>query len=385
MTTVRIIFLYILIIFTVILCLFRLGNRPLEKWDEQTNAIVVSELINSSRVWDLTYHHEPFLEKPPLWYWVTTIISKILGMNSFSLRFISAISGLGIVIVIYLITMLLYSKTAALYSILIILSTGQLFINNAGGYFATHNFRSADLDALQLFFILLSYLFMIFSEYKNRKYLICFVICISLAYMTKGQMAFIGIITWIIYKIVVKQKFITSLADIFISFICSLGIIAPWYIAMINKYNQLFIYNHFVYHFISRISTPLEGHKENIFFYLIRLANPRVFLYLLPLICGIIFILIKKKYYDFKYFIPTFSVLSIFLIINITQTKLTWYLLGIYPFAAIILGGLFSDINIYLIKSRKLLYNINYSSIFNVLVLIYSFWGIINNFRFIVK
>jgi len=70
--------LFFLIIFALIL---DAQNRSIELWDEQTNIEVVRETLQSNASY-LNYEGKPFLEKPPLWYFLTGILVSILGQET---------------------------------------------------------------------------------------------------------------------------------------------------------------------------------------------------------------------------------------------------------------------------------------------------------------
>lgn len=206
--------LILTIILAGVLCFFKLADHQVQQWDEQTNIDVVDETLRFpppdkgelEGVFDskliLHYNGKPFFEKPPLWYWGSMAIIKIhqavipaspesdgqylalsdspiyrdsagRGQNDnvFSYRFISALSGAGLTFLIYLLGKKFWGHWAGIVSSLSLLSIGHFFINNVSGYFSTHNFRSADLDALQLLFMMLSFWFFVKATPLNPPFL----------------------------------------------------------------------------------------------------------------------------------------------------------------------------------------------------------------------
>ena len=71
-----------------------------ERWDEQTNIEVVKDTIQGQSIF-LKLNDENFFEKPPLFYYLSIIISPITGIEN-SGRFVSVISALGIVFLLFI-------------------------------------------------------------------------------------------------------------------------------------------------------------------------------------------------------------------------------------------------------------------------------------------
>jgi 4-amino-4-deoxy-L-arabinose transferase-like glycosyltransferase len=368
----------LLIIIYIFVGYLNLGKRPLERWDEQTNSHVVRELIASDNPFILYLNRKPFFEKPPLWYWLTYLNVKIMGFSAYSLRFVSVISGLGILIVIYFTCLRFYSQKAATLASLVYLSTGQLFNNNPAGFFATHNLRSADLDGLQLLFNILSFTGFLLAESFNRKYLIIAAIFCGLGFMTKGAFSLLIIPIWLVYLI--KNGKEIRLKELLCNIIFPLLIlIIPWYMYMTVNFGDAFIREHFIYHMIGRTVQPIEGHYGNIFFYIVRLINPQVYLFTIPLIIILYYALMTRKLREFKYYLPAAILVAEFISINLIGTKLTWYLLGMYPVAAVFLGAVIGDNAAFPMLKGKAFGRINYGTLLYLTSIAVSICGILYN------
>ena len=353
-------FLFLISVFlcAVFMCFYSLGRNQPERWDEQTNAGVVSELTRTSAPWILTYNRHPFFEKPPLWYWITATITKLFGFSNFNLRVTSALSGFILIMLVYFLSSAMFSPAAGIISALILLSTGQLFILNAGGYFSTHNFRSADPDALYILFITLSYAFFYFAVQGKQGALIAASVTAALGFLVKGPLILIPFIIYIFYFLINGNKIQNLPRTVFLSLIIFLIIISPWYLTMISIFKHDFINQHLFYHVFRRITEPLEGHNGGWIFYLYLLTNHQVFPYSLQLLAGMIFIISFRNFRQKQeYLFPLLMITVILSTVFVMKTRLSWYVLGIYPFAALLLGGLITEILKYLFnkgKKRKL-------------------------------
>lgn len=79
-----------------------IGQRPLVDWDEATYAQVAHESLRTHRVFDLTWNGAPYVKKPPLLFWMVTGSFRLLGESEFSARLPSVLTGIGTLVLMYL-------------------------------------------------------------------------------------------------------------------------------------------------------------------------------------------------------------------------------------------------------------------------------------------
>src|SRR3989344_3740055 len=109
----------------------------------------------------------------PLWFYLTDIFFKILGVTMFSTRFLSFFYGTLSILVIYLIASKIFSRKIALISSFLI----------SISYF-TIRYTLAEMDISAIFFLLMAIYFFIDSSEKNKfPYLAA--ICIGIASLIK--------------------------------------------------------------------------------------------------------------------------------------------------------------------------------------------------------
>ena len=93
-----------------------LARVPLFQPIEGLNSNIAQSMIESGD-WCVPRHNGcVYVDKPPLFYWVTTIGLQIFGDTEFGARFGLALVGLGEVLLIYFLGRLLYGQTAGLLS-----------------------------------------------------------------------------------------------------------------------------------------------------------------------------------------------------------------------------------------------------------------------------
>ena len=77
----------IIMILCFILLFAGMWSYPLIDVDETRYAVMSRDLIGSGN-WNLLFvNGVPFIEKPPLYFWLTAISIKLFGFNEFAVRF----------------------------------------------------------------------------------------------------------------------------------------------------------------------------------------------------------------------------------------------------------------------------------------------------------
>lgn len=383
--------LTLIFLLTGFLVFYKLGEAEFVRWDEYTNYQVVDDTINSNNPLILKYDDASnglFFEKPPLWYWLAIGLVKIFGINSFVLRSISALSGFLFIIFLFLIGRKGSSYWGGVTTVLVILGSSHILFSPAH-IFSTHNFRSADLDAMQLLFIILVMLVLTIHEnssegvQKKRNLIPLASIFTAIAFLVKGPFALFPFLLWGLYRVInifrsgnkielIKKTNVENIYYLLVFLI----IIVPWHLFMYQKFGGLFVNEYFEYHLIRRVVSPLEGHSANNFMHIIQLLDIKLFfsgiLYFFSV--GYLFIRYKLEVlYNFKIFFPLVGSIVSLLIISLIKTQLAWYIFYFYPFAALLMGQTFivlcKDVNNYIdVKSGVLWLIFNTILLFSLLM-----------------
>ena len=83
-----------------------LGSVHLFDWDEINFAESSREMLVSKNFFQVQINYEPFMEKPPLFFWLQSFSMFVFGVTEFAARFPNAIFG---VLTLY---MILFSRIA---------------------------------------------------------------------------------------------------------------------------------------------------------------------------------------------------------------------------------------------------------------------------------
>jgi len=355
-TKFKVLILVGLTLLSSFLLLFKLHEQPLQRWDEQTNLDVISHSAAVDDWWNLRLNNGYFWEKPPLYYYAGIAaykFSQVLNLDPvLTLRLLTIVPALILVLLIYLFCRHKYGQKAALLGVGVLLSAPALWLMNPQGIFASHNLRSLDSDTLQLLMIVSGYI--LYDALSNRAHdqqyrsrnklerrLMLLLIGISvvsgLGFMFKGLFGLLPIIIVIagfVVKFLRRQESVKQLtAKLAYLLLPAALIILPWHVYMLVHFGGDFFNSYFGYHQLARGFSTLEGHSEPLLFYVQILLTPLFSGSLIPLLICLVgqFLLTRKLTIN----LPLVLIGLLMLGLAVMQTKLSWYSLYLYPFIAL--------------------------------------------------
>jgi 4-amino-4-deoxy-L-arabinose transferase-like glycosyltransferase len=136
----------VLALFAAILAFWELGADSLTG-DEAQYALVVQNIKQSGNWIYLTpYPPTPYLQKPPLYFWLTALSYDLLGRDEFAYRAWSAATGVGAVVLTCILGGLLFTPEIGGWA-------GLLLLMNRS-FLLVHGARSGTFDALLTFLVL---------------------------------------------------------------------------------------------------------------------------------------------------------------------------------------------------------------------------------------
>ncbi|NOZ22553.1 MAG: glycosyltransferase family 39 protein [Planctomycetes bacterium] len=211
-----------------------LGAQGLHDPDETRYAEIAREMLESGNFIVPHLNYVPYLDKPPLLYWATSLALKVFGLNEFAARVVPALSGLLCVIAVYLFGCAMVGERAA-FRAAIVLSTSAFF-------FALS--RTLLTDMMLTLFVTLAIGFLYLSWERGRRWLVPAYIAMALGALTKGPEAVLlpaipaGIL-------VIKTKGIRGLTSLLSGWaiLAFLAVWLPWHVAI--YYVRPEFYTHF--------------------------------------------------------------------------------------------------------------------------------------------
>lgn len=338
-TYIKAVILFGILCTTILRCFHISWNAPPHRWDEQTNIQVISELQNSKNPIFLTYNHKPFFEKPPIWYVLIATISKATRISPLvAARLFSASSGFILILLSCTLAFRWWGFYAGVITWSVLISTDHLFVTNPYSIFSTHTVRSADSD---IFFILLLLIVSVLcvSKYISRGLNIAIGMITGVAILTKGPLAIVPLIAaTIIPHLWRTQK---QNQTIWLAWVSAGLLTILWLSIMIIAFGFPFVYEYIGYHIFLRAVTPLETHNGPLLFYIQLLFLKPIFMFFeVYLISLLVYVRSKKIWADTRIMHVCVSSILLIIIPSMIQTKLAWYILPFYPYAALTIAGI---------------------------------------------
>lgn len=324
----------ILIVFSF-LFFARLGRDLFLDWDECIYIQWAKEMFQSRKFLTNHWMGKIAFEKPPFNSWLLQI-PFFFGINEFTARIPSVVSGILLFVVIYIFCVKFFSKQIAVFSVLF-LAISQIF----SAYIVKLN-----TDLPYMLFIFCAFITWVFSEKKSwYGYISGFFF--GIAVLTKGLsvLPFMGALFFAIFADYKKQR-LFDYSKLLLAFFI---VILPWHIYNYMVFGKQFIQQYFWEQFILRAVKPIEFHFEGRLFYAKLLyANYFPWIFLFSVIPFVVFPYLRRIFNKHfllinlqknKLFISIvlLIIIPLFSITN-AKTRIAWYILPVLPFFAIYLA-----------------------------------------------
>lgn len=326
--------LVLLVVFASLFYLINLGERPLEDYDEATYASVLRSSFERSDFLSFEYFDRDWFEKPPLYFWLAAASVKVSGFNEFALRFPSAVSGVLSIVFAYLILFeLTRDKPSAFFG-------GTVLALTPFFTAATRNMR---MDTPVTACILAALYFYILG-FKKQKYLLGTSISIGIGILFKSIIGLLAVPIILIWSVATRRRNWIKNKFFWLGNLIGIFLAVPWHIYESLKFGQVFWRDYLGYHVLGRFNENILGSKITVGYYLYSLWKLSQPILPLILICAVllpIFLKNRKKLDDMPHHLAAglISILFIFILFSLSQTKLITYYTPLYPFVALA-GGL---------------------------------------------
>ena len=171
-----------------------IAARPLEAFDDASYADIAKNVIKTGEWFNLYWlNGSPFLEKPPLQFWITALLFKLFGISELSARLFPVFCGIGTLLTVMLLARRFFSWSASCIAGLALLSFPAFY------EYSTR----AMLDMPVTFLITLSILFFHKALHGRRYLFIFYGITLGLAVLVKsivGLVPFIASAVFLLLK-----------------------------------------------------------------------------------------------------------------------------------------------------------------------------------------
>jgi len=325
--------------FCAFLFFYGLGQFGLIGADEPRYAQVAREMLGRRDWITPVLGGQPWLEKPPLYYWQAMVAYSLFGVSDWAARVPSALDATFMVVAIYLF-LRRFRRGIALDAALITASCAGVI-----GYA-----RAASMDmALASAFTVGMLAWWAWRETAKRTYLVLFYFFMALGMLAKGPVApFLAAVVILFYAAVTRElRYAVKtlwLPGMFI--FCAIGL--PWYVA-VQMRNAQFFREFILEHNLARFSTNLYHHIEPFWYY-----APVVILALIPwtVFVAVAFVQSLRTWWkernsaavdaaDLNFQFSIFAccwLIAPILFFSLSQSKLPGYILPAIPAGALLLG-----------------------------------------------
>ncbi len=236
-TTVKkidwLIYFILVAVFSVVF-FYRLGWLSLQSFDEAWYAVIARNVLFRNNPLLLWFNGTPFTDHPPLGFWLMATAYRIFGISELTTRAISALTGIGSLLLLYSIGKQLVHRNVGLMASLM-LGSSLWFVYRA---------RSGNLDVPLLFFYLLT-VFLGLLYQKNRKLAVLVGLAFGCLLLIKTLVGVSAGIILLFLLLSSKYSKKAKIRDGLLAGLATLGAVLPWY-GYNAIFNSGFLYHHFV-------------------------------------------------------------------------------------------------------------------------------------------
>jgi 4-amino-4-deoxy-L-arabinose transferase-like glycosyltransferase len=242
--------------------IYRIGSLPFLGNDECRYARIAEEMSRSGRWVTPILEGYSWLEKPPLYYWITILVYKILGVSEGTARIGPALCALLAAASVTWLGSRLWSRRAGFW--------GGLIMLTSLGYYAYGRSASTDMPLTAC----LTIAFVIFAAAVLEKdrptwHLWGAYALLGLAVLAKGPAAFvlaagIMILFWVLDEeggSVARLHLIPGLA-------IALVVAVPWHWLAFRENGFSFIATYLINHNLARYVTEVHHHEQPVYYFL---------------------------------------------------------------------------------------------------------------------
>jgi 4-amino-4-deoxy-L-arabinose transferase-like glycosyltransferase len=319
-----------LLLCATVMLLWNLGAHPLKNWDESIYAQASKEMLQTGDWLTPHWNSQPWFEKPPLYLWLTTAFFRVFGVKEFTARLPSALSGIGLVAIVYLLGRRMYSAAVGALAAVIVLTAFQIVQAS----------RLVIMDVMLTFFIFVA-LYSYVRVRSDARWWYAAATAAALAFMTKGFAAIVAPAAIALATMFDGRLRSTSRKKHF-WLACALGLalVTPWHIVMYVLHGRAFVNEYFSYHVLLRTASAIEGKTHRYMFYFdpfVTFFKPWWVLTPFAIALGMRDNLSPKN--SRSWVVLVLGVL-VFVVFTIARTQISTYIIPVYPAMAILISAL---------------------------------------------
>jgi 4-amino-4-deoxy-L-arabinose transferase-like glycosyltransferase len=252
----------LVILLFIALTLFFLRLRaPLLEPQEPRYAEIPRQMLSEGRFLVPVLHGEPYLDKPPLLYWMVMGSYSVFGVHDWAARLVPGLTGVGTVLLTYWWGRRAVGERAGLCGALVLcLSAGFIYRQ-----------RMLNMDSLLCLWVTAAlasaHTALTAGPLLRQRWWILSAVACGLGLLTKGPVMLVLIAApLVLYLFLERRCARPSWRDWSVFVLLAVGLAAPWYVAVMMQVPD-FAYAFFWRHHVERFLTPFD-HEKPAWFYL---------------------------------------------------------------------------------------------------------------------
>jgi len=311
---------------------YQLGNLAFVGADEPRYARIGEEMHLTGNYLTPTLNHRPWLEKPPLLFWLEAGSFRLFGVHEGSARFPSALLALFSLLVVGGLSKDLRGNRAASFTILILCTSALFFV------FA----RAASTDTLLVSMLSTAMVCGFQAANKGSKlWAVGAGVALGLAVLAKGPVAiilFAGVFG--LYFLLLQQLQWSALQVALLAVSFSLTAV-PWFWEMWRENGYNFVATFWINHHLARFFTDLHHHSQPFWYYL-----PVLLIGFFPWVFFLGSALLRswrrrghllEPRFRLELFLWLWAAVP-FIFFSISESKLAGYILPVFPPLAVVVA-----------------------------------------------
>ena len=327
------ILIVLLVSISLVLCLYNLGEFPIQNGDETTHAKVMQEMVIDNNWLSPTISGKPYYNKPPFKMWLSALVVKGFGETNFNYRVVDGVSGFLLIIATCFVGYSLFNSIlVGIFAGFAIISAHELFFD--------HGIRLATQDTFVNLLITINIYFVcriLKGDQSLRNYLSIGILA-GIGVLTKsiiGLFPYYILVTAFLYFQIVQGEKRINIKLLLISLAIAIFIPSLYFVPhfIFNSEAIKIAVNNEVY---ERVTQGYHNQTQ-FWFYLRKIYAKNSLIPPSLLTLSLLIVIIKDKLQFTNIILGIWGVLTV-IIFSIIPSRLLWYIYPAMPAFAIMVG-----------------------------------------------
>lgn len=309
-----------------------LGKAPLLDPDEPVYGQVAKEMSGGAGWLTPHYNGKPWFDKPPLFYWLSSGSASLLGSNELADRLPSALLGVAVVLLVFMLTKYDFGRRAGIFSAIAMATCLQQIVLA----------RAAVTDMTLVFCLTLAlYAYRRWFDAIGGARFGWMILCgtaTGLGMLAKGPVApFLIFVTFCIHLGWARSFKRMASLDFLVGALTALLVGLPWFIAMYVIHKNDFVQGFLVANNVQRFLKP-EHSKQTGHWYSYFMNIPILFVFFFPWSIFLVQAIRKCNKVNAGTKLAVAWFIAVFVFFSLSKTLLVTYIFPLYPAAALLVG-----------------------------------------------